>query len=218
MSYALQDCESEVEKALPSEVTEEFMRDELGLEPTEDNKLLAETIFKKLRTRLTSRYKVMGKSLFHEKQQYHICQQKNMDYLKLYSGNALLSEDSTKRMAYWDKVQNTKDNKEKQTANQNKSAKNAASADFRKNKGNGNQQNGNNSNFSKGGGGGGGGNTSGGNRPWVPPWANQSSDNSSGNNYQGNSSNYQGNNFSKPFTPKNCPKCLKKHHGNSPCE
>jgi hypothetical protein len=211
MQYAVQNCEAVVEKALPEEVSEDYLR-ELGLEPTEDNKLLAETFFKKLRTGLTTNYKAMNKSLAFERQQYHICQQKNMDYLKLYSGNALLSEESTKRMAFWDKVQNAKDNVAKQQANQNKSAKNSASADLRKNTGNGNQQNSNNSQ-NKGGNGG----NSGGGRPWVQPWANQSNDQGAEQN-----SNYKGNNFQsnyqKPFTPKKCPKCLENWHGNAPCK
>jgi hypothetical protein len=213
MSYALQDCEKEVEKSLPAEVSEDYMR-ELGLEPTPENKILAESIFKKLRTNLTSNYKAMSKSLAYEKQQYHICQMKSMDYLKLYSGNALLTDESTKRMAYWDKVQNSKDNLVKQQANQTKAAKNSSSADFRKNRGNGGQQSGS-SNQNKGG----GGNNNGGGKPWVQPWANQSSEQSSSSS---SNSNYQGNNYnpnySKPFTPKKCPKCLENSHGNAPCK
>jgi hypothetical protein len=153
----------------------------------------------------------MHKSLAFEKQQYHICQQKSMEYLKLYSGNTLLSDESTKRMGYWDKIQNTKATQAKQQANQNKSSKNSASADFRKGKGNGNQ-NGSSQSYNQNKGG--GGNQVGG-KPWVQPWANSSDQQPQTSGYQGNNYNP---NYSKPFTPKNCPKCLEKHHGNSPCK
>jgi hypothetical protein len=108
-------------------------------------------------------------------------------------------------MAFYDKIQNTKENKEKQTANQGKSAKNAAAAENRKKNGQGGNQ-------QKNGGQGGGGQQQQ-SRPWVQPWAN-----SNNQNYQQNDGGgYKGKNFNKSFTEKNCPKCLKPHHGNSPC-
>jgi hypothetical protein len=203
MSYALDDCEEEIAKHLPTVVTLEYLT-ELGMEANEDTLKVAELAFAKIRTGLQKRYKPMRKSLFHEKQQYHICQAKNMDYLKLYSGNALLSEESTKRMVFWDKVQNTRDNQAKQQANQLKSAKNAASADFRKkgqNQAGGGQSS---SNYSKGG----GGQQSGGGKPWT----------SNSNESASSSSSYQGNNFQKPFTPKKCPKCLENWHAGASCK
>jgi hypothetical protein len=213
MSYALENCEAEITKHLPVEVSDSFMR-EMGVEPTEESTRVAEAVMEKVRLGLQSHYKGMKKSLAYEKQQYHICQAKNMDYLKLYSGNAVLTDETTKRMTYWDKVQNTKDNLAKQQANSNKSTKNAASADFRKNKPQGQS---NQSNSAQNGGGGQVSANYKGNRPWGQPWQGNSSDSQSSAS-SSSSSSYQGKNFQNSFTPKNCPKCLEKHHGNAPCK
>jgi hypothetical protein len=210
MKYAIEDSEAELEKLLPTKINEDFLN-QLGIPPSAATTAFTELYFAKIRTGMAAKFKIMNKALSYERQQYQVCQKKDMEYLRLYSGNALVSDETTKRMAFWDKVKNTNDNQVKQQANKQKSTQNAASADFRKNRGNG-QQSGQNSNQN--------GNKSGGegyqgNKPWVEPWARQNSDSSHSNN----AGNTGGNNsYQKSFTPKKCPKCLENHHGNNPCK
>jgi hypothetical protein len=206
MTYALEDCEKEISKALPYTISEEFFA-KLEIKPSEAAMDKAEIFFKDLLKTQVGNLNVMRKALFHERQLYHVCQRKDMEYMKTYVGNQLLTDESTKRMAFYDKIQNTKENKDKQTANQGKSAKNAAAAEFRKkNQGNGgNQQKGQQ---------GGGQQQQQQQKHWVQPWANNNSNQS---NYQGqNNGGNRGNKFNKSFSPKNCPKCLEPHHRNSP--
>jgi hypothetical protein len=213
MAYALDDCERALAKRLPTTASEDFLR-EAGLATTPQSLAAAEKLFSKLREEQGVSHKIMRKALLFERQQYHICQAKGMEYLKLYTGNSQFSDATTKRMTYWDKIQNTKDNQAKQADNKAKSANNAKSANFCKNRNQNNsapqssgQQNGGSS------GGGSGGYQ--GKKPWVQPWANQSNDTPKTFNSGGGGN---GNAYNKSFTSKTCPKCLKAHHGNSPCE
>jgi hypothetical protein len=210
MTYALEDCERELSKALPPTVATDFFL-ELGIVPSEEALAKADSFFDDLKETQTANLNVMSKALLHERQLYYVCQQKDMDYMRTYVGNQLINDETTKRMAFWDKVQNTKDNKQKQQANQGKSAKNASAAEFRKNRGQGQNNNGPSQQQQKpaqeaaaGSG-----------KPWVQPWTNQ---NNNSSNYQKNDGGGGANKFNKSFTPKNCPSCLKPHHGNSPCD
>jgi hypothetical protein len=209
MEYFMEDFQTLVDEFVPDVCTDEHWK-KMGL-PSGVDKSLFVAFAQNFKSKVAEKQAVLNETFEYERQILQVCQNKGAEFLKSYSGNAAYSEKTAKRVTFWRKDKNRKDNEEKQSANKSKAKQNGNNANFLKN-GGGNGQNG-------GGNGGQGRNQNSNNN-----WQKNNGNNSGGGGYNSSNSNgYNKPNFSqnsndKPFTAAKCPNCSDKPHGSLPCK
>jgi hypothetical protein len=208
MEYFMEDFQTVIDEFAPDVCTDEHWS-KMGLSSDAD-KGPAMDFVRQFRSKIAEKRTILEDTFEFERQQLHVCQNEGADFLKLYAGNSSYSEKTVKRVTFWKKSQNRKENEDKQTANKAKSKQNGNNANFRKNNG-GKNGNGN----------GNAGNQNGGQN--NPNYKGNNNNNNNSQNY--NSSNSNG--YNKPkwdntgkgsFTEAKCPHCLEKPHGSLPCK
>ena len=201
--YALEDLVDLVLEYFPEELTYDIF-DKLGCPDDMDLKPM-KAYFAQFRNQFSLMYSLMEESFIYERQHMQVCQAKGPEFLKLYMGNAQMTEYTVKRTDFWEKVANRKENAEKQKNKQTKNQQNFQNGQARKNgsfgRGRSGDQSGKpgqNSNSNYGGNGGNGYNNQ---KPYN-------------NNGHGRGNNSNNNHFSNN---RKCPDCLGPQHGNFPC-
>jgi hypothetical protein len=214
MEYFMEDFQTLIEEFVPDVYSDEHWV-KMGL-PSDFDKGPLTAFMNDFKSKVAAKQTIMSETFEYERQLLHVCQNEGSEFLKAYAGNAAYSEKTSKRVAFWKKDKNRKENEEKQSANKSKAKQNGNNANFRRNNGGGNGQNG---------GGGGQGrqnhqnnNNNNNNNNNSNKNNNSSGYNSSNSNGYNKPNNFSQNSYDKSFTAAKCPNCSDKPHGSLPCK
>jgi hypothetical protein len=98
MEYFMEDVRVDIDAFLPDTWTDKAAKD-LGLPEDTDLSVFFGRL-KAFKTGLNGRFATMDSSFVFERQQLQVCQLEGPDFLRLWSGNVALNEDSLKRLTF----------------------------------------------------------------------------------------------------------------------